>query len=520
MRTCSLATLVFIGIILSCQQQKLPGKDAAKMFFVSATGNDEHDGSRQSPWKTISRVNAAELKPGSIVHFEGGATFNGTIVVTADEAGTDSAPIVITSYGAGAAFINSGNDAGFTADHARYIQLRNMKFIGAGRKDGNTTHGVAFTSCSEIIADSIEVSGYRNAGLAVYRSAGARITNVYAHDNGFAGIYAGGESHKSECSDIYIGYCRAENNPGDPTNLTNHSGNGILAGFCRNVMIEYCAATNNGWDMPRKGNGPVGIWCFEADSVTIQHCIAYRNKTSPGAADGGGFDLDGGVTNSIIQYCLSYDNEGSGFGLFQYAGASNWYNNTVRFNISENDGKVSAAKAGVFVWNSSDNSKELSKLNFHNNVIYNERGSAISYERQSENEGFRFFNNIFVAADTMILGHYMSGEFVGNNWWSIKSGFNISGNRDFASWSRQKDKERINGTQVGSNVDPGFLNPGNANVEDPTQLHLLKNYSLPVGSPLLTSGIDAKAVFSIDPGTKDFNGGKVLKSGVGVAFGE
>ena len=32
--------------------------------------------------------------------------------------------------------------------------------------------------------------------------------------------------------------------------------------------------------------------------MVIQHCLAYRNKTSPGAADGGGFDFDGGVTNS------------------------------------------------------------------------------------------------------------------------------------------------------------------------------------------------------------------------------
>ena len=81
------------------------------------------------------------------------------------------------------------------------------------------------------------------------------------------------------------------NNPGDPTNLNNHSGNGIIAGFCKNILIEYCTANNNGWDMPRIGNGPVGIWCYEADSVIIQHCISYQNKTSKGGEDGGGYDL-------------------------------------------------------------------------------------------------------------------------------------------------------------------------------------------------------------------------------------
>ena len=67
------------------------------------------------------------------------------------------------------------------------------------------------------------------------------------------------------------------------------------------VLIEYCTATNNGWDMPRTGNGPVGIWAYESDSVLIQRCIAYRNKTQKGAADGGGYNFDGGMTNSIIR---------------------------------------------------------------------------------------------------------------------------------------------------------------------------------------------------------------------------
>ena len=98
--------------------------------------------------------------------------------------------------------------------------------------------------------------------------------------------------------------------PGDPSNLTNHSGNGIVVGNVSDAIIEYCEASNNGWDMPRKGNGPVGIWAWNADRVTIQFCISHDNK-SPGD-DGGGFDLDGGVTNSVLQYNLSYNNDGPG----------------------------------------------------------------------------------------------------------------------------------------------------------------------------------------------------------------
>ncbi|TMI80588.1 MAG: right-handed parallel beta-helix repeat-containing protein, partial [Bacteroidetes bacterium] len=180
-------------------------------------------------------------------------------------------------------------------------------------------------------------------------------------------------------ANIKIVNCRADNNPGDPSNLQNHSGNGILVGNCRNVLIDYCTASNNGWDMPRIGNGPVGIWAYEADSVVIQHCIAYRNKTAKGAADGGGFDLDGGVTNSIIQYCLSYENWGSGYGIFQYDGADKWYNNTVRYCVSINDGLVTDHACGMLIWNGSNVGSDFTRFQAYNNVFYNDKKYAFAF---------------------------------------------------------------------------------------------------------------------------------------------
>ena len=55
--------------------------------------------------------------------------------------------------------------------------------------------------------------------------------------------------------------------------------------------------------------------------------------------DGDGFDLDGGVTNSVIQYCYSHDNDGPGLMLYGYtdAGVATWNNNTIRYCVSQND---------------------------------------------------------------------------------------------------------------------------------------------------------------------------------------
>jgi hypothetical protein len=330
--------------------------------------------------------------------------------------GTARDSVVVTSTSGIKAIIHGGNNASISISGASYYHIYNLSLTGSGRKTGNTKNGLLLDHTQHIACDSLDISGFQKAGAMVFASHNILLNNIYVHENGAAGIAIKGITQKSDCRDIMVTQCRAENNPGDPSELKNHSGNGIIAGICMNVVIDHCVANNNGWDMPRIGNGPVGIWCYEADSVTIQHCTSFQNKTSPGGADGGGFDLDGGVTNSVIQYCLSYENQGSGYGIFQYAGASTWSNNTVQFCISKNDGYVSVGKAGVFIWNTSDDPGQLHNLLFCNNIIDNDRVAAINYDMQSENSGFRFLNNTFIVRGEFITGKSKPAVFTGNQW--------------------------------------------------------------------------------------------------------
>lgn len=487
-------------------------------YYISSTGNDSNDGSINAPWKTIGKLNSIQLKPGDSVLFEGGQAFTGNISVDSADAGTEDKPVIIASYGNAKATIDGGNGTAIKVMNSRFVKIINLKVVGSGRKTGNTKDGVFISYSFGISVDSIDVSGFQKSGLLIYSSNNIDISRVYAFDNGFGGITASGEKQKSDCRNINISYCKAENNAGDPTNFTNHSGNGILVGLCRNVTIEYSSATNNGWDMPRKGNGPVGIWCYEADSVTIQYCISYKNRTSPGSADGGGFDMDGGVTNSVIQYCLSYENEGSAFGLFQYDGASNWYNNTVRYCISENDGSVSAAHAGIFIWNSSMDTNQLRDCYIYNNVIYNEKGAAISYEPQSANAGFHFYNNIFVGKDSLILGKETNSDYLGNNWYSIKDGFNAEGFKNFQQWATAKKKETHNGSLMGLNINPSFNKAGGTTIVLPAELKTFDSYKLPVNSPLINGGLKLEQLFGIKTGDKTFNQSAAPQNGIGAIF--
>jgi Right handed beta helix region len=450
-----------------------------RAYYINISGNDKNTGDKNHPFKTIAMINSIELHAGDSVLFEGGQTFRGTVFINNKESGIAGKPLIISSYGKGWASISVDNEGGLEIDGAKYIRISHLNLKGAGRKDGNTANGVFINTCKHITIDGLDISGFQKAGLLVYSSSQIAVTHVHAYENGYAGISIEGQYGKKDTKQIRIADCLTENNPGDPSNVTNHSGNGIVVGHSRKVTIEYCVAANNGWDMPRIGNGPVGIWCYEADSITIQYCISYNNKTAKGADDGGGFDLDGGVTYSVIQYCLSYNNQGSAFGIFQYAGASPWHHNIIRNNISENDGAVSAAHAAVYIWNSSGDEAQFRNLSFYNNILYNTTGAAIHYaDIQNKRTAFAFYHNIFVAKDEIIKGEVSGDIFSGNTWWSLVSGFNIDSIKDFKVWAVKKGKEQKDGKITGINNNPHFKNAGATTLTDPHQLKSFINYRL------------------------------------------
>jgi parallel beta helix pectate lyase-like protein len=490
-----------------------------KTCYFSASGNDNNDGSIYHPFQTINKLNSLKLHAGDSIKLNGGNIFSGSILIDSLTSGTVNNNISITSYGNGKAIINAGNNNAVTLYKTSFISISNIQLIGSGRKTGNTKDGLLIKYCKNISIKDADVSGFQKAGLLIFSSEDVTNSHVYAHNNGAAGIEVQGTYAKKESShNIYIGNCVTENNPGDPTNLDNHSGNGIVVGDCRNVMIEYCTATNNGWDMPRIGNGPVGIWAYEADSVTIQHCLSYKNKTSVGGADGGGFDLDGGVTNSIVQYCMSYENQGAGYCIFQYLYASPWHDNTFRFNISENDGLVSDARAGIHIWNSSRDSNQFYNSFFYNNTIYNTKGAAISYSELSDRKKFFFFNNIFVGEDSIIKGEKGIDIFLGNNWWSLKRQFNIDYTYNFKTWAEKNNQEILEGKITGFNINPGFKNPGNIKITSASLLNSFDSYKIPAGSLLQNNGIDLYNLYGIKSGNIDFNNQPVSAKAIGASF--
>jgi hypothetical protein len=88
--------------------------------------------------------------------------------------------------------------------------------------------------------------------------------------------------------------------------LPSHSGSGIVLGGVKRGMIEHSEAYESGGESDAtETGGPVGIWAWNSDQVTIQFCKAHDMATANNA-DGGGFDLDGATVNSVLQYNVSW----------------------------------------------------------------------------------------------------------------------------------------------------------------------------------------------------------------------
>jgi len=484
----------------------------ARDYFVSAAGDDGRAGTAAEPWRTLAKVNATSLQPGDRVLLQGGRTFAGPLELGTNDLGTPARNIIITSYGVGRAVINGGNGRAVTIDGCDHVLVQRLKLVGAGRKTGNTSDGLYLAHSSGSTIDHVEVTGFRHSGVEISGTQDARITNVHAHQNGYAGINSGGDLSRN----LYVGYCLTENNPGDPTIRRNHSGNGIIVSKVEVALVEHCESTYNGWDQPWTGNGPVGIWTHDADRVTIQYCIAHHNRST--AADGGGFDFDGGVTNSILQYNYSHDNFGSGYLICQYDGAPRFANNVVRYNVSQDDGLFDH-NAGIFVW---VGGAGMESTLVHNNTIWNTKGSAVAYgiSKKYANQlpEITFYNNIFVSQGPQIFnrteGVGKIGIFRGNLYWAMgERGFRVDGFKSLEEWASASGQEKIRDRLAGIFADPALPKNGPAMLTNPAHLSRLVEYQLPFKSPAVGAGLDLQKEFGIDPGPADFYGNPLPTEG-------
>jgi hypothetical protein len=509
----------------------------ASTYYVSASGNDANSGlSTTAAWKTINKVNSVNIKPGDKILFEGGRTFIGNLYLDYNDANDSINVVVISSYGTGRAIINASTAYGIYAYNTQGLTISNLIFQGSGM-DTNTSDGISIymdlkgdVKLKNIVIANVGVSDFgkngitigswnRNSGFKNVTIDGADVYNIKQNGIttwGYTAQTLIGWAHKN----ITIKNSRIHDIPGYAS--TSHKGSGIIMGQVDQGLIERCVAYHNGTANTHCG-GPGGIWVWDSNNIIIQHCESYQNSKGTGC-DGFGFDLDGGVTNSTMQFNYAHNNEGAGFSLGQYSNARPWFNNTVRYNISENDARNNTG--AIYIFKGSGTTME--GVNIYQNTIYltpsvlNTAASGFAIKRWNTGiNGVQVFNNIFQTTGGVPLISIpldYNAYFAGNIYWTSGSSFKIKyqgvtyGN--LTNWRTATGNEKLGDTPTGLAANPLLTNVGNGGTISPLATEMLSAYKLQSTSPAINRGLNLATSFSINSVAKDYFNNNILSESV------
>jgi hypothetical protein len=529
----------------------LGGARVTATYYIHPSGKDTNPGtSRDKPWKTIDRANRQVFRPGDQLLLAGGQTFQGNLFLDAADAGTPDRPVVVGSYGIGRATIQAGLGYAVLVQNAGGIEVRDLICVGADRAR-NHGAGVAFINTlpgnarlAHVRIRNVEARGFgreltkkgaypegyqlpQGAGVLIagYASDHSKsgfedveITGCTSHDNAYYGILITGywNDHPTRYANarVHIADCRVYENPGDPLYHENHSGSGILVEDCDGGLVERCVAYENGALCDNAPGGPCGIWTAVANRVTIQQCESYRNRTGT-AADGDGFDLDGGCTECVLQYNYSHDNDGAGILVWTYRNAPHTdRGNVVRWNVCENDAVKRRDYGAIMVGNDGHG---MTGVEIYQNTFTTNQPAKGVINIHGKDVGVAFRNNLILAASSIPLVHIDREDsapiFQGNLYWSTSGPFAVVVKRTLETildW-RKLEMEQLEGRAVGQFADPQLALQAPRGTEgDLARLASLRAFQPPPGSPALMGAIDLREL-RLDPGPRDFAGRSLPK---------
>jgi hypothetical protein len=466
-------------------------------YYVSTTGNDANSGRTTAlAWRSLARVNSALLRSGDRVLLQGGATFTGSLTFDTSDGGTPAAPLTVTSYGTGRATVQPYGTGGISVYNRAALRLANLRVVGdrtAGASGISFYMDLAGTApLSFVRIEDVEVSGFAQDGIQVgtwNNGAGfsdVRIVRTLAHDNVRTGILTFADRPNVHRG-VYIGYSRAFNNRGARGTSVN-TGSGIVLGNVNGGTIERSVAHHNG-DLCDATEGPVGIWAYDSTGILIQHNESYANRTG-GGADGGGFDFDQNVSASVMQFNYSHDNDGAGYLLAHRFANDEHRGNSIRYNISRNDGRRNGY-SGIEVWG-----RTVDTAIYHNTVVISAAPSGVPRAFRLHNAsiagvrsaGLRLLNNLFYTRDALTLVDVSADQQAAGPLTSAGNGLY---------------------SPTTTTGHPGLIDAfGGGTLDDATRLETLDAFRLAGSSPVRDGGVDVRT-FGAAPAPRDFFGGVV-----------
>lgn len=411
-----------------------------KYFVDSEYGCDTGDGcSRQTAFRTTTKVNQLKLKAGDQILFKAGCSYLGTLKLSGE---TGAGIIVVTRYGVGdKPHIIGDDEAAVDIVDISGIEIRDLSVSNPEGLFGIriiNTKGGEMNHIHIMDCDISDVYGghdrfYINTGGIVMTTGKDKpgwFRNLLIQDNHIENVcrtgiilhtYWSNRPWKTWAENEYI----SDKENWWPSyevvirgNFINRpAGDAIVIIGAISPLIEW----NTAYEIMADPNPPcanAGIWPQSTEDCVVQYNeVGYAHKPE-GCNDAQGFDVDLSCRNTIIQYNYSHDNEG-GFLLLCELGETDSYGYTgtvVRNNLSVNDGNskgeviaLVGPVRGVTIENNTiyssgnverivevwtkDGKDQAKDITFRNNIfVSNGRNNLFNL---SNAENFTFENNLY-----------------------------------------------------------------------------------------------------------------------------
>lgn len=345
-------------------------------YYISPTGDDNASGASPSEaWQTLDRLNSQTFTPGDSIRFERGGHWLGMFHLKGS--GSQNQPIVIDAFGApnlpAPILDGDGYQTALLVYNESFITVQNLAFTNqASHLDANGTVKKLPTFLGEsndwgsgknvrfgikVVADSASITGIVIRNVFIH--------NVYPTPENPDNVHLGYGIKLENRSDTLSGNVNtindviveeatvtrtghyglwikalglAGNNDIKNSNIlvkgctfTNTGGSGFVPNRSRDVVVEHCVFNHTGSSIDdRMWKRGSGTWPFKCERVLIQK---NRLMNAHGPQDSYSAHIDYGNKDVVIQYNLSYNNEG---GFAEVLGDN--INCGYRYNISINDG--------------------------------------------------------------------------------------------------------------------------------------------------------------------------------------
>ncbi|MFI8763681.1 right-handed parallel beta-helix repeat-containing protein [Streptomyces sp. NPDC053792] len=442
----------------------LPGSPAAaagSVTYVDCSRPAAGDGSQAAPFNSIGQANGKTYGPGDTLAFASGTACTGSLAPRGS--GTAAAPIVLTGYGTGALPVIDGGGApdAVSLTNQDHWRISNLKLTNPASSLARRT-GLRISA-----TDGTAHRGFDIGGLVIDRVAGQTSKNSPTTEDYVqsAGVVTGASGTNSTLDDVHVHDNQISNTGGgglkirvgamavkgtgvliENNVIKDVGGDGIIASYADAPVIQYNNASGIGNGVyPFSGGNFAGIWVLGDHDPTIQKNAVY-GITRMSVADSQAFDCDWGNTGTcLIQYNFSRDNIGGFFLDCDGCGTIGAAQQVIRYNISENDCRMSSVSAG------------RSALHMYNNVLYcTDKKFSVTLPDESVVE-----NNIWVGTSDSRLP-----TGAGISWlWNVFQGV---------------PRPTANGIAG----DPQFVNPGTGG----DTIHSADGYKLRSTSPALNNG--------------------------------